>query len=90
MTHVCCVQTNEDSSCEGRPSVLVVELFPVRNTEQRILTIEFLLEYLLFPSRRKMREFKDRSESLNELSQAVLRGGSPVISRQGPLTCHVH
>lgn len=84
------MQTTEDSSCERRPGILIVELFPVRSTEQRILTTEFLLEYLLFPSRRKMREFKDWSESLSELSQAVLRGGSPVNSRQGLLTCRVY
>lgn len=84
------MQTTEDSSCERRPGILIVELFPVRSTEQKILTIEFLLEYLLFPSKRKMREFKDWSESLNELGQAVLRGGSPVISRQGLLTCHAY
>jgi len=84
------VQTNEDSSCERTPGILAVGLFPVRSTEQRILTTEFLLEYLLFSSRRKMREFKDWPESLNKLSHAVLRGGSPVISRQGLLTCRVY
>lgn len=80
---------NEDSSCKRQPGILIVELFPLKSTEERILTIEFLLEYLLFPLRRRMREFKDWSESFDELSQAVLRGGSPVISRQGLLICHI-
>lgn len=79
-----------NSSWERWTGILIVGLFPVRITEQRNLTVEFLLEYLPFPSRRKMREFKDWSESLNELSQAVLKGGSPVISRQSLLTCHVY
>lgn len=89
MTHLFCVQTTEDSSCERQPGILIVELFHLKSTEKRILTIQFLLEYLLFPSRRRMREFKDWCESSNEFSQAVLRGGSPVISRQGLIVWHI-
>lgn len=73
MTHIFCVQTTEDSSCERQPGIFIVELFPLKSTEERILTIEFLPECLLFPSRRRMREFKDWSESFDEFSQAVLR-----------------
>lgn len=89
MTHLFCVQTTEDSSCERQPGILIVEVFPLKSTEEWILTIEFLLEYLLFPSRRRLREFKDCSESFDEFFQAVLRGGSPVISRQGLIVWYI-
>lgn len=42
------------------------------------------------PPKKKDEGTKDWSESLNELSQAVLKGGSLVISGQSLLTCHVY